>query len=164
MKAEQYYLAQLNIALMRAPLNDPLMADFVAQLDAINAIADNSPGFVWRLQDQAGNATGIHAYDDERMLVNLTVWQSIAALSAYVYRSQHGEVMRDRRRWFEKSDQLTFVLWWIPAGHLPGLEEAKERLEHLRRHGATAYAFSFKTPFPSPNAIHLEELNHAISE
>lgn len=148
----QHHLAQLNIAHMLAPLSDPLMADFVAQLDQMNAIADSSPGFVWRLQDAAGDATAIRAYDDPLILVNLSVWESVEALSAYVYRSQHGAAMRDRRRWFHKSAQPTFALWWVPAGHLPTLAEAKERLTHLCQHGVTPYAFSFAKPFPSPSS------------
>lgn len=145
-----FHLAQLNIARMLAPLSDPLMADFVAQLHNMNVIADASPGFVWRLQDDEGDATNIRAFDDDRILVNLSVWESVEALSDYVYRSQHGGVMRDRRRWFERSDQPTFVLWWVPAGQMPTLAQAEDRLEHLRRQGATEYAFSFAKPFSPP--------------
>ncbi len=141
-----YHLAQVNIATMLAPLSDPTMADFVAQLQQINQIADISPGFVWRLQEDDGNATSLRAYEDERILFNLSVWESVAALSGYVYRSQHGAAMRDRRRWFAKSDLPTMALWWIPIGSLPTVPEAKARLEYLRQHGSTAYAFSFRQP------------------
>lgn len=165
MKLQQYYLAQANIATMRVPLDEPLMADFVAQLQAINALADTSPGFVWRLQsDNTGNATSIRAYEDERILFNLSVWESIEALSDYVYRSQHGTVMRNRRRWFEQSDRPNLVLWWVFVGHIPTVEEAKERLEHLQKHGSSPYAFSFGKPFPSPNAVNLEESAYAVTE
>lgn len=149
-KQERYHLAQVNIARMRAPLNDPLMVDFVAQLQTINAIADASSGFVWRLESEGGDATSIRAFEDERILVNLSVWESIEALSNYVYRSQHGAAMHARRRWFEKSSQPTLALWWVVAGHIPTLEEAKERLDHLRQQGSTTYAFSFAKPFPCP--------------
>ncbi|WNZ22915.1 DUF3291 domain-containing protein [Leptolyngbya sp. NK1-12] len=142
-----HHLAQVNIATMRAPLSDPLMADFVAQLEAVNAIADASPGFVWRLQTDAGNATDLRAYDNERILFNLSVWESLEALFEYVYRSQHGVAMRDRRKWFEPVPQPTVALWWIPAGHIPTVLEAKERLEYLRQQGPTPYAFSFRQPF-----------------
>ena len=148
---EQYHLAQINIARMCAPLTAPLMVDFAAQLQEINAIADASPGFVWRLQSEDGDATNIRAFDDEQILVNLSIWESIEALRDYVYRSQHGEVMRDRYRWFEKSHQPTLALWWIVAGHIPTIEEAKERLEYLRHHGSSPYAFSFAKPFPNPS-------------
>lgn len=147
-----YQLAQVNIATMLAPLSDPIMADFVAQLQQINQIADASPGFVWRLQED-GNATSIRAYPDERILFNLSVWKSIEALSAYVYRSQHGAAMRDRRRWFAPSDLPTMALWWIPAGTIPSVSEAKTRLDYLRQHGSTAYAFSFRQPFAPEAAL-----------
>jgi hypothetical protein len=163
MKTVQYHLAQTNIARMRAPLSDPVMADFVAQLEAINALADASPGFVWRLQTDAGDATNIRAYEDEQIIVNLSVWESIEALSNYVYRSQHTVAMSDRRRWFEKSEEPSLVLWWIPTGHIPTVDEAKARLEHLRRHGSTPEAFSFRKPFPQPTAVASEVVKVSAS-
>ncbi|MGG6266415.1 DUF3291 domain-containing protein [Leptolyngbya sp. AN03gr2] len=148
---QPYHLAQFNIARMLAPLHDPIMATFVEQLEEINTIADNTPGFIWRLVgDDAIGATSIRPYEDDRWLINLSVWESIEALSDYVYRSQHGRAMRTRRDWFEKSDQATFVLWWIQAGQIPTVEEAQIRLEHLRQHGTTPTAFTFRQPFPSP--------------
>lgn len=154
MKPQQYHLAQANIAYMRASLSAPLMAGFVEQLQTINELADNSPGFVWRLQDEAtGDSTGVRVYSDEQILFNLSLWESVEALSNYVYCSQHAVVMRDRRRWFKKSDLSTLVLWWIQKGRLPSVNEAKERLEYLRHHGETPYAFSFKKPFPAPRAL-----------
>lgn len=146
----QFHLAQINIARMLAPLDDPVMQDFVAQLQPINALAEQSPGFVWRLQSDAGDATSIKVYDDDMIIVNLTVWKSPQALKEYVYKSAHSGVMRDRKRWFEKFDGPYYVMWWIPAGHIPTTTEARERLEHLRIYGDTDYAFSFKTLFPKP--------------
>jgi heme-degrading monooxygenase HmoA len=149
MQHTAYHLAQANIATILAPLHDPAMSGFVAQLQTINALADRTPGFVWRLQDDGqSDATSIRPYEDARILINLSVWESFEALSNYVYRSQHATVMRDRRKWFEKSDQPTLVLWWVPAGHRPTVLEATERLNHLRQHGATPDAFSFSKPFP----------------
>jgi heme-degrading monooxygenase HmoA len=139
-----YHLAQVNIARMLAPLEDPLMAGFVARLDEINALADRSPGFVWRLKTESGNATYIRPYEDDRVIVNLSVWESVDHLREYVYRSAHAEVMRGRGRWFEKFDGHYMALWWVEAGHIPTVEEAKERLDHLRNHGESAFAFSFK--------------------
>ncbi|WP_313949325.1 DUF3291 domain-containing protein [Leptolyngbya sp. FACHB-261] len=159
---EQYDLAQANIAYTRAALSEPVMAGFVAQLEAINALADSSPGFVWRLQTEAGDATEIRAYDDERIIFNLSVWCSLEALTQYVYRSQHAAVMRDRRHWFEKSQEPILVLWWLPRGQIPTVSEAKARLDHLRVHGPTPYAFSFKKPFSQPNT-QLSEASHAVS-
>ena len=145
-----YHIAQINIARMLAPIDDPVLADFVAQLQPINALAEKSPGFVWRLQSESGDATSIKVYDDDMIIVNLTVWESPDALRGYVYKSAHREVLRDRKRWFEKFDGPYYALWWIPAGHLPTTDEGKERLEYLRTHGDSAYAFSFKNLFPAP--------------
>ena len=146
----QFHIAQINIALGRAPVIDPLLAEFVAQLDAVNALADASPGFVWRLQDESGDATSIQAFDDARMIVNVTVWQSIEALFDFTYRSAHTEVLKRRAEWFELPDGPHIALWWIAAGHIPTLEEALSRLEHLRGHGPTADAFTIKRRFPIP--------------
>lgn len=146
----EFHLAQINIARMHAPIDDPIMADFVAQLAPINALAETSPGFVWRLQSEGGDATSIKVYDDDMVIINLTVWEDVESLRQYVYKSAHSGVMRDRRRWFEKFDGPYYAMWWIPAGHLPDPQEAKERLEHLREHGDSEYAFSFKHVFPKP--------------
>lgn len=142
-----YHLAQINVAQMLAPLDDPLMADFVAQLDHINAIAEQSPGFVWRLQGETGNATDIRAFEDERILVNMSVWESIEALHRFVYRSEHIAVYRPRKKWFEPITP-SYVLWWIPVGHIPTVEEGEQKLELLAREGSSSAAFSFKQRFP----------------
>src|SRR5215468_3075085 len=147
-----HYIAQLNIARARAPLNDPLLADFMAQLDDVNALAETSPGFVWRLKSDSGNATDIRAGDDPQFIVNMSVWQSVEALFAFVYRSAHNKVMVRRREWFEKPTEAYQVLWWVPAGHAPTLAEALERLAHLCAHGPSAHAFSFKQRYPMPGA------------
>lgn len=146
-----YHLAQLNIGRIQAPLDDPLMAGFVAQLDTINALADASPGFIWRLQSAQGNATVVRAYDDDLILVNMSVWESLEALTAYVYASAHRPVMQQRRRWFARFDGPYMALWWVPRGHIPSITEAKERLDHLRTHGPTPFAFSFRAPFAAPD-------------
>jgi hypothetical protein len=151
-----HHIAQVNIALPRAPLDDPLLADFVALLDPINELADRSAGFVWRLQTDDGNATGIRAFDDERIIVNMSVWESIEALWAFVYDSAHLDVMRRRREWFERI-RMHMCLWWVPAGHTPTVSEAEERLTLLREYGPTARAFTFKQPFgPPPTSDPLE--------
>jgi hypothetical protein len=144
------HLAQINIARMVAPLDDPLMAGFVAQLDRINAIADSSPGFVWRFQTPEGNATALRPYADDRILVNFSVWESLADLRAFVFNSQHRDVLRQRRLWFARLDDAATALWWVPRGHTPSLDESKERLDHLRTHGETQFAFSFLRPYPAP--------------
>ena len=152
MKPNRFHLAQANIARMRAPLDSPIMEGFRSQLDRINAIADSSPGFVWRLQTDEGNATAIRAYEDDRILFNMSVWESLEALRDYVYRSDHAGPLRSRREWFELLDGPILVLWWIPAGAIPTVPEARERLDHLRRHGPTAEAFTFRDQFAAPRS------------
>ncbi|MBE7552094.1 MAG: DUF3291 domain-containing protein [Anaerolineales bacterium] len=151
MASTQYHLAQVNIGRIVAPLDDPLLAGFVARLDEINALADHSPGFVWRLQTEAGNATDLRPYEDERILVNMSVWESLEHLKTYVYKSAHVQVMRQRRQWFEKFEGMYMALWWVKAGHLPTVQEAKQRLEYLAEHGESPYVFTFSKPFPPPH-------------
>ena len=148
-----YHLAQVNIARMQAPLTDPLMAGFVEQLDAINALADDSPGFLWRLQTPEGNATALRPYEDELILVNLSLWASLSDLLDFVYKSRHRQVLQQRRQWFLRFDGPYVALWWVPSGHIPSVEEAKERLAYLHAHGESPYAFSFKKPFPEPETV-----------
>lgn len=148
--ANSYHLAQVNIATSRAPMDDPVMQGFVDRLEALNALADRSPGFVWRLQTEDGDATAIRVFDNPLILFNLTVWDSVEALEAYVYRSDHVEAVKRRAEWFEKPDRSPFALWWIPAGHIPDEVEAKQRLERLWREGPTAEAFTFRRRYPPP--------------
>jgi hypothetical protein len=140
-----YQIAQVNIARMKEPLDSPVMADFVGRLAEINALADASPGFVWRLQTEEGDATYLRPYEDDRILFNLSVWESVDALKHYVYRTAHAELLRDRRSWFEHFAGSYVALWWVPAGHIPGIDEAKKRLAHLEEHGPSQFAFTFKT-------------------
>jgi Domain of unknown function (DUF3291) len=140
-------LAQLNVARGKAAIDSPEMADFVAHLDRINALADAAPGFVWRLQDESGNATSIRPYEDERMMVNLSVWESIEELWSFVYDTGHLEVMRRRREWFQKLATAYLVLWWVPDGHIPTVDEAIARLDHFHGQGPTPHAFTFKQRF-----------------
>ena len=142
-----YHIAQVNIARMKAPLDDATMTGFVQQLDEINALADRSPGFVWRLQAPEGNATYLRPYDDDRILVNMSVWETIDALKHYVYRTAHAELIRHRRDWFEHFAGAYLALWWVPVGHLPSIDEAKKRLAFLDKRGPTEFAFTFKHIF-----------------
>jgi hypothetical protein len=144
----QYELAQMNVARLRAPLDSPQLADFVGALDRINAVADGSPGFVWRLQDDSGNATALQPMGED-IIVNMSVWRDPQSLQAFVYRSDHAGVMRRRREWFEKMD-LYMVLWWVPRGHRPAPDEGIERLNLLRSRGPSADAFTFARLFPAP--------------
>jgi hypothetical protein len=142
-----FHLAQINVARALAPLDSPQLAGFVERLDDINALADHSPGFVWRLQSDGGNATDIQVTDDPQFIVNMSVWQNLDALFAYVYRSDHLQVMSQRRQWFEKPAGAFLALWCLPAGTLPTAEEGMERLALLDRQGPTPEAFTFKQPY-----------------
>jgi len=146
-----WHLAQINIARAVAPIDDPVMAEFVAQLDAINAVAEASPGFVWRLQSESGNATDIQAYADPRIIINMSVWETAEALFDYVYKSDHLALLRRRKDWFDAANQPVTAMWWIEAGTTPSVGDAADRLEHLREHGPTAHAFTFKERYPSPD-------------
>ena len=147
MTASTWHLAQLNVGRMIAPVTAPEIADFMAALDPINALAEAAPGFVWRLQTDEGNATAIHAFDDPLLLLNMSVWESIASLRAFTYTTAHTDVLRRRREWFERLAEAHLVLWWVPFGHIPTVAEALERLERLRRDGPTPAAFTFRVPF-----------------
>jgi len=147
----KFELAQLNIAVLKAPLESPVMAEFVANLDRINAVAEAAPGFVWRLQTDDGDATALRPLG-ENVLVNMSVWRDVAALNHYVYKSAHLEVMRRRKEWFERMAQAYLVLWWVPRGHRPTIEEAKQRLDLLRADGPTPRAFNFRSAFLAPDA------------
>ncbi|MEQ1686208.1 MAG: DUF3291 domain-containing protein [Burkholderiaceae bacterium] len=146
-------LAQLNIGVIKGPMDSPLMADFAGNLDRINAVAEASPGFVWRLQTEDGDATAIRPFEDnENMLVNMSIWRDVASLNTYVYSSAHVELMRRRREWFEPMREAFVVLWWVPRGHRPSVEEAIARLDTLRARGPTAEAFTFRRAFPPPGS------------
>ncbi len=148
-----YHLAQINIARMVAPLDDPRMREFVENLTTINALAEASPGFVWRWQsDLSGNATDLAYNEDPLVIANMSVWESVESLRAFTYQTQHVQFFRKRAQWFEKPSQPGYALWWIPAGRVPTIEEGKERLELYRTNGATSEAFWFSQPFAAPVA------------
>ena len=143
----RFELAQVNVGRLLAPVESPLIADFMAALDAINALADASPGFIWRLQTEEGNATSIQSFDDELIILNMSVWESLEALRAFTYTSAHAAVISRRREWFAKYATAHLALWWIPAGHRPTIEDAKGRLAALDRDGPTPFAFTFRESF-----------------
>ena len=147
-----YHLAQLNISRLLAPLESPQLADFVANLDRINALAEVSSGFVWRLQTDDGDATGIDFFGSDH-IVNLSVWESVEDLHQFVYRSDHVDILRRKKEWFHTMAEAHMVLWWVPAGHLPAIEEAAERLNMLRNLGPTEKAFTFKKVFPAASNV-----------
>jgi Domain of unknown function (DUF3291) len=163
-----YHLAQINIARLLAPMDDPRSKDFAQAIAAINLLAESSDGFVWRLKDDDapeshdeskaasgayGGATNIQAYDDPLIIVNMSVWESLESLRHFVYQSGHAQYVRRRRDWFEKPTEAFMACWWIPVGHVPTLDEAKERLASIEANGDTAFAFTFKSTFPAPSAV-----------
>lgn len=145
-----WHIAQLNIATSLYPRDDQRMSGFFAQLDEVNALADSSPGFVWRLETEAGNATDIVVGDDPLLIVNMSVWQSIDALFDFAYRSAHRKVIADRKQWFSRPDGAYQVLWWVPDGHQPSVDEGMARLDLLQKSGLSPDAFTFKSKFPPP--------------
>jgi hypothetical protein len=146
-----FHLAQCNIVKLKAPLDSPIVAGFVAALEPINALADSAPGFVWRLKTDDGDATSIRVFADDQILLNMSVWESMEALSNYVYRSGHKDVLRQRRQWADRFEGVQAAMWWIRAGTVPEPSEAVARLDHLSRVGPSAYAFTFRTIFAAPD-------------
>jgi hypothetical protein len=163
-RSVDYVLAQINVGRLTAPLESPQLADFVAALDPVNAIADAAPGFVWRLQTEDGNATALRAFEDDAegadggILINMSVWESVEALAAFVYGQPHLAVLRRRREWFEQMTHAYTALWWIPRGRIPTIGEAEDRVKHLRAHGPTPQAFTLRVHFPPPDSDDLEML------
>ena len=148
-----FHLAEINIARLKAPLDHPTIAAFTTALDPVNALADASDGFVWRLVGEAGDATDLRPFDDPDMLINMSVWESLEALVGFVYRQPlHGEIMRRRNEFFTRPE-VFLALWWVPAGHRPTIAEGLGRLETLRRDGPTPHAFTFRAPFGLPGAM-----------
>lgn len=145
-----WHIAQFNIATALHPADDPRMAGFYDQLDEINALAEQSAGFVWRLQSESGNATDIQVSDDQLLIVNMSVWRSVEDLFEFAYKSAHRNVLVKRRNWFRRPPGAYQVLWWVPAGHRPTPEEGLQKLAQLQAHGPTADAFNFQSKFPPP--------------
>jgi hypothetical protein len=146
-----WHLAQINVGRMLGPRGDPVVQGFYDELDRVNALADGSPGFVWRLVGEAGaNATDIQPTADPLLLMNMSVWTDAESLFDFVYRTAHTPVMAQRRNWFEKFDGAFMALWWMPAGTIPTINDGLSRLWHLDRFGPTPHAFTFKLRFPPP--------------
>ncbi len=145
-----HHLAQFNVARFHKPLEDPANVDFTSQLDEVNAQAERAPGFVWRAKDESGNSTAMDPYGDPLVIINFSVWVDRASLRAYTLSGDHLALLKRRREWFEEHARAHHALWWIPAGHEPSVPEAVARLDHLREHGSTPYAFAFRDDVPPP--------------
>ena len=153
MKNKQYHLAQLNVARLLAPLDSPLIKEFVDGLEPVNALAERSPGFVWRLKDADNDtaATSYRPFDDDMIIINMSVWEDLDHLKNFVFNTVHTEYMKKRKQWFERMRDAYVVMWWVPAGHQPDIAEAMARLKFLRNKGDTEKAFSFRKVFDPPN-------------
>jgi hypothetical protein len=157
MASQSYHLAEINIARMLAPLDDPIMAEFVSNLVPINTLAEKSSGFVWRFQTPEGDATSVRVFNDDQIIINLSVWESVDSLFQFAYNSQHTDYFRRRKEWFEKMEVPVLVMWWVPEGHVPTLVEAKEKLELLEKRGPTPLAFTFKQRFTVEEMMQYEQ-------
>lgn len=146
-----WHLAQYNFATLLKPLEDPSIAEFVDNLEPINQLAEASPGFVWRHQTEDGDSTAVRPYDNPDIIINFSVWEDVESLHNYTYRSDHVKVFRKRREWFRTHLDAHLVMWWVPAGHIPTVAEADERLEQLRRNGPTPQAFTFRDRYDRPD-------------
>jgi hypothetical protein len=147
----QYHLAEINIAKMKGvDINDPIMKEFVDNLDLVNTLAEKSEGFVWRLKDESSNATNLNPYNDEQIIVNVSVWENIETLEQYMYKTFHSEFLKRRKEWFLKFGKAHTAMWWIPAGQVPTLEEAVEKLDYLQQNGPSKLVFDLRNKFPAP--------------
>lgn len=157
-RGQGHQLAQINVGRLLAPIDDPMIADFKNALDPVNALAEASPGFVWRLTGDGNDATDLQIFDDPAVIPNMSVWEDLDSLAAFVYRNNdHLTIMRRRREWFSHM-KVYMALWWVPAGHRPTLREAREKLELIERLGPTPDAFTFKSPFPAPDATSVKPI------
>ena len=137
-------LAQVNIARMLAPLDDPIMADFVNNLDRINKLAEETDGFVWRLVDETNNATSIKIFNDDFLIVNMSVWESLDHLFNFTYKTDHVEIFKRKKEWFTKLADAHLACWYVPNSYRPTIKDAEERLTYMNQYGITPYAFTFK--------------------
>lgn len=148
----KYYIAEINIARMKGvDINDPIMKEFVENLDAVNQVAESSEGFVWRLKDDNNNATSLNPYDDEQVIINVSVWQSIETLENFMYKTFHSEFLKRRKEWFVAYGTAHTAMWWVPAEHTPTLQEAVDKLDYLQKNGASADSFDFRNKFSAPS-------------
>jgi Domain of unknown function (DUF3291) len=151
--ARAFDLAQVNVAMPRETHISAVFADFIAALAPINALAESSPGFIWRLQEDRGDAVMVREFGDDAIVFNMSTWESLDALADFVFKSAHSAIMRERRKWFLPMKEAYAALWWVPVGHRPCIREAEERVAYLRQHGPTQFAFTFNQSFPLPDSV-----------
>ncbi|WP_303319153.1 DUF3291 domain-containing protein [Flavivirga abyssicola] len=153
----ELHLAQVNVAKRLAPMDDPIMQGFVNNLDRINALADESEGFVWRLKDEDKDL-GAQIFQDDKLLINMSVWENLEALFNYTYKSGHIEVFKRKKEWFGKMKMMHMAFWYVPKGYEPTFQDAKNRLDYLNKHGDTPYAFSFKSKFTVSESLNYKPI------
>ncbi|WP_367751947.1 DUF3291 domain-containing protein [Flavobacterium sp. WC2430] len=147
----EYQIAEINIAKMKGvAINDPIMKEFVDNLDSVNELAESSTGFVWRLKDDTNNATALNPYNDEQIIVNVSVWENVESLENFVYKTFHTEFLKRRKEWFQTFGKVYTAMWWIKKGEFPTLYNAKEKLDYLQENGASEIVFDFRKKFPKP--------------
>ena len=156
----EYHLAEVNIGRILGPMDSPVMAEFAANLDRINALAETSEGFIWRLKDDTNNATSIPITEDRFLILNLSVWRNIDDLFTFTYRTAHAEYVKRRTEWFERMKEMYLACWYVPAGHNPTVAEAMDRIAHIRQHGPTPHAFNFKRRFTVEEALETPRPRH----
>ncbi|WP_136480967.1 DUF3291 domain-containing protein [Cognatitamlana onchidii] len=147
-----YHLAQVNIAKRKASLDDPIMVDFVNNVNKINGIADQSDGFIWRMKDEDKDL-GIEIFHDDSIIINISVWKDLGSLFNYTYKSGHIDVFKRKKEWFINTKKAHMAFWYVPAGYRPNFQDAKNRLDYLDEHGESPYAFSFKSKFSPEDAL-----------
>jgi hypothetical protein len=149
---QKYQLAEINVARMKGvDINDPIMLEFVDNLERVNALAESSEGFVWRLKDESGDATNINPYNDEQVIINVSVWESIETLENFVYKTFHTDFLKRRREWFQTFGKVHTAMWWIPEGQFPSTQDAVDKLDKLQKNGASELVFDFRNKFEKPN-------------
>ena len=154
----EFHLAQVNIARRLAPMDDPIMSGFVNNLDRINAVADGSEGFIWRLKDE-NKDEAVSVFKDETLIINMSVWTDLDALFNYTYKSDHVEIFKRKKEWFSKIKTMHMVFWYIPKGYIPTFEDAKKRLDYLNNQGETPYAFTFKNKYTVLDSLQYNPLD-----
>lgn len=158
-----YQIAEINIARMKGVnINDPVMKEFVDNLDKVNALAESSEGFIWRLKDDNNNATSHNPYDDEQVVINISVWQNIEALENFMYKTLHSVFLKRRKEWFQTFGKVYTAMWWVSSGQFPSVQEATDKLEYLQKNGASEWVFDFKRKFPPPHTFSPNSLTQNI--
>jgi len=148
----EYQIAEINVARMRGVnINDPIMKEFVDNLDKVNALAESSKGFIWRLKDESNNATNLNPFNDEQVIINISVWQSIETLENFIYKTFHTEFLKRRKEWFQSYGKAYTAMWWTPKGQYPAIQEAIEKLDYYQKNGPSELVFDFRNKYLPPH-------------